>query len=452
MTRHLLPAFEFNATGEDDDDDIPSSGGKPIIKGDPEEYVNGDFTNNFRRVCHETRPHTHHSRPCTYEHVPPPRPYQPPNPYRAHPRPLLNEEFRQHLEDLNGLLLDHCKGVKDYALQLWGVYQGMLNGYPTHAILEATMKTQFLHGLDERFTEWREAYLRTKQIVPSSPFDIATTAWEEVVLDAIAEETRLDRLEARAVREAEAAAREEERQKAKVNEETISRTIRTFEDLPVSSIAESSPPTVVGTEQGGRRGPVFQDEVRQNIAPKLPRLEAWLEEAGLEEEEVVDIPDEEDEEEFEEEIQAMPVVLPEYSGLVVEETPSASEEEEEEEEVEAPPAPVASVLGRRRRTPLPPMPTGDHITVMWPNGFGVRAGVPPHARPRPRPMPRRMAPVATATSPEPLSPSRMFYISETDQEDNDDDGDNDDDEDEDDEDEDEEDRVPKRVRLGTEEL
>lgn len=385
MTRHLLPPFEFEPT--EDDDDIPPCGGRPITRRnrDRSEYVIQDSPDIPKKVCHEMRPHTTNGRPCTYEHVPLPFGFQPGQPSQSRPQPSLNLDFQLHLEDFGGLISEHCKGVQDFADQLWVVYKGMLNGHPTHAILEAQLKWQFLHGLDERFGEWRVEYLLTKQIVPKSPFDIHATEWKEVVLDAIAEETRLDRLEARAVREAQAAAEEEERQKAKVNEETISRTIRTFDDMPESSIPESSHPSVAGTEEGGQRGPVLQ-AVKQNIAPKLPRLEAWLD--GAELDEVVDIPDEEeDEEEVEERI----VTMPGIEGTPSESEVEISESEDEEERRVGP----ASILGRRRRgSPPPPLPTGDSITVRWPGGV----------RPRVRPGVRRQAPLSDPPAPIPPRP------------------------------------------------
>jgi len=494
MTRHLLPAFEFEPT--EDDDDIPPCGGRPTTRRnrDRSEYVDDESPNIPRRICHEMRPHTYNGRPCTFDHQPLPFGFQPGQPPQTRPEPSLNEDFGLHLLDLNYFVLDHCKDVQEYAELLWDVYKRMLNGHPAHAILEAQVKMQFLKGLDERFTEWREEYLRTKQIVPKSPFDVHTTEWKEVVLDAIAEETRLDRLEARAAREAEAAAEEEERQKARMNEETISRTIRTFEEMPVSSIAGSSHPSVAGTEEGGQRGPVLQD-VKQNIAPKLPRLEAWLD--GAELSDVVEIPDEEeDEEEMEEGIVTMPG----------EETSSSSEGETEavEEEITTVPPPanvLEGILGRRRRgSPPPPLPTGDSITVRWPGGVRprIRPGVriqPPLSDPSaPIPARRRATPRRTVQQ-EPVvvipqrrqrtvqqvpvvviprvrlsPPGRSFDIPETDQEDNNDEEEDDNeeeqeqeqeqeaevavivissDDDDDDDDSDEDVRSNKRVRLAT---
>ena len=385
MTRHLLPAFQFNPSN-DDPDEIPPA--VPHTR-NPNQSRQETATSKITRTCSETRPHTHHSKPCRYEFVP--------LPFAPRLNIGLNLDFHQHLEDLNGLQLEHCKGVQDYADQLWGVYKGMLGQHPPHAIIEAMLKTLFLDGLDERFQPWREWYLQEKQIVPESIFDPRTADWEEVVLAAIAEEARLDRLEARAAREAAIAAEEEERQRARVNEETTLRTIRTFDELPASSIPSSSRNSVVETqEETTRREVIFQDELKQQIAPTFPRLEAWLEGADVD---VVDIPEEEDdfpEEENESEIEEVPVSMPVAgSEFVVEETPSEEEEDEEEDDEEddeededeedgsdvveiarteqQPPFRInvfedmRTVLGRRQRNvpDFPPMPTGDHITVMW---------------------------------------------------------------------------------------
>lgn len=251
---------------------------------------------------------------------------------------------------------------------------GVLQNHERHGILEGILKMNFIHGLDERFNPWRTSYLREKQLVGRID-TVQVTEWTEVVLDAIAEETRLDQLEARAAREAEIAAEEEERQKARVQEDSIQRTIRTFEDLPASSVPASSHPSVE-TEQGLRRQVIFQDEVRREIEPRLPRLDAWLEGAELE---VEEIPDEVEElVESEEEIEEVRVGPP---GPMVANSTSGEDSEEAEENVitherNLGARPPRALLGRRRRTPPPPLPAGDLVTAHWRLGYRITPRLP----------------------------------------------------------------------------